>query len=63
MFAKIALKICRGYILRKIDTESFRGSVADSINEKVDLPKLDEKEEKALFLAIVTALIALLKKL
>jgi len=63
ILAQIALRFCRGYILRKIDTDEFKDAVAKTVNDKVDLPKLDEKEEKALFLAVITALIALLKRL
>ena len=63
MIARLALKFCRGYILKRIDTEEFKLAVAKAVNDKVDLPKLNEQEEGALFLAVVTALIALLKKL
>ena len=63
IIAQIALRFCRGYILSKIDTDDFKNAVAKTVNDKVDLPKLNESEEKALFLAVITALIALLKKL
>ena len=63
MIARLALKLCRGYILKRIDTEEFKLAVAKAVNDKVDLPKLNEQEEGALFFAVVTALIALLKKL
>ena len=63
MFKKWAFGLTKRYLINKFTTEEYRQQLITYINKKVDLPKLTEKEEKALFTAMIDATIAFLRAL
>ena len=50
------INVTMGYIMRKILSEEFKNYLVEVINEKVDLPKLNEKQEARLIKAVIESL-------
>ena len=55
MWAKLGLKMAKGFIVSKILGPDFQEAITRQINAKVDLPGLDEEQERKLIRAIVGA--------
>ena len=53
---KLALKFTVGFLVKKIQTDEFKEQISNYINKKIDIPKLDEKQEQNLIRAIIDAL-------
>lgn len=58
MFKKILAKIAKGSI-KKIMINK-KTEIVKKVNEKIDIPGLDEKKEEQLFNAILEAILAIL---
>ena len=57
MFKKLMFKMTKSvvisYALGKIKTKKFKKNFVKKINDKVDIPGLNEKQEKQIFDAVV----------
>lgn len=63
MIKKFALKIAMKYLMAKLDDDKFKASIVKAVNRKLDIPKLNEKQEEELFGAILKAIVAYIKAL
>lgn len=67
MFKKLGIRIFKKVFKReleqKIDDRDFKEQVIALVNEKVDLPKLDEKDEEKLLTEIYTVLQKIIKEI
>ncbi len=63
MFKKLAFRIAKGYILKKVDEGEFRIKIAKAISDKIDIPGVKEKQEYRLSLALVDCISDLIKGL
>jgi len=50
------INVTMGYIMRKVLSDDFKQYLVAVINEKVDLPKLNEKQEARLIKALIETL-------
>ena len=50
------INVTMGYIMRKVLSDDFKNYLVAVINEKVDLPKLNEKQEARLIKALIETL-------
>lgn len=55
--------MARNYLLKKLDDGEFRTKIAKTISDKIDIPKVQEKHEYRLSLAIVDAVVDYVKGL
>ena len=56
IFAKIFLK----KLYKQIQSEKFKNFLIKKVNEKVDIPKLTEEQEKKLITAVYDAIVAII---
>jgi len=57
-FKMLAFKFGKNYLLQQLHKVEFKRKIVDTVNDKVDIPKLTEKQEVELFNAVYDALIA-----
>lgn len=55
MFKRLAFRMARGYILSKLEDPEFKAYIVKFINSKINIPRLNEKQERNLFVAIVNS--------
>lgn len=48
-------------IIKKLNTTGFKQMIVHTVNKQVDIPKLNEKQEQQLLMALLDAIVAYLK--
>lgn len=59
---KFAFRVGKNYMLNQLKSKTFKTHIIASINQKIDIPKLNEKQEEDLFKAIYNAIVIYLAK-
>lgn len=55
-FKKLAFKMGKKYLLKQLSDKEFKKSMIRYVNSRVDIPELDERQERQLFDAVYTAI-------
>jgi len=56
ILGKLAFKLGKGYFFKQLEKEDFKKKIVQIVNEKVNIPKLNEKQERQLFSAVYDAI-------
>jgi len=56
MIGKLLLRWSKKYVLKQLGSVTFKARIVDLVNKKVDIPRLNEKQEKELFSAVYEAI-------
>lgn len=53
---KMAFKMGKSYLLKQLETDTFKKQLVDTVNTKIDIPNLTENQEERLFVALYDAI-------
>ena len=61
-FRKMTLNFVKKLLVKTLNKESVKESIITSLNEKIDFPKLTERQEKKIIKSVYEALLAIVEE-